>query len=123
MELQEVRKLDNRREPITITIIKLSYVRGDAQIARKEIYCHKRSGWCLDPEDKGELGITISMIGHVQQSISSNTGARNPRWHIYAYMHKEQIAASLLSAEMLKYKKEKLEYAHNCIPDSALVKQ
>jgi hypothetical protein len=118
IEFQVDKKLDNKREPVNATIIKLTYVRGDAHIRRQEIICASRSGYCLDPADKAEPAISFNNIGEVTVFHSATVGERSPQWQIYAYAHKEKHATSLLYEAMLRYKLSMLEYANNCIPDT-----
>lgn len=95
-EFKENRKLDNRREPVDVTLIKLSYKMGDEEVKREKIKYKSKSGYCLDPVKTNELSINFDEIGKLVVAHSSNTNAKNPQWRIYSYIHKEKEAIEKL---------------------------
>jgi hypothetical protein len=115
IEFKVDRKLDNNREPVNVILIKLSYVMGDKKIKRETVRYKSRSGYCLDAEKNSNDTIGIDEIGVLRKQHSANTNARNPRWVIYAYQHRESEALSKLNKDLEK-KRQKLIEKANSIP-------
>jgi len=108
------RKLDNRRIPVDICLVKFSYIMGDKKIKRKSVRFKSRSGYCLDAVDNGK-SVSFGDIGKLNICHSANTNAMNPQYEIYAYEHKEDNALVALCRALEKYRKNLLNLA-NSIP-------
>ncbi len=107
IKFKEDRKLDNRREPCDIVMIRFIYYLGDKKIKEEKLKTISRSGYCLDYGD-GNLSISFSDISKLQI-----WGGNRISYVITDYEENKDKAMKKMMAAITKKKQEILKYVAN----------